>query len=196
MKKLSLLIALCMLISIGGVYATWVYSQSDDVMDITGAKAITMTEATSTGTYGTYTVDTQSLVMKVDPAVGTTHDTALKIEGNIVIKFVPNVYAPESVKNNAVPSTFAFSLSNENWTYEGQKVLTVDTTAYNIEWESNDDGSFTYTIDAQKLAEYIQLTVFTLDTKIKYDAFDKVLTYGQVIISVSDGKSSSSIVTE
>ena len=33
MKKLSLLIALCMLISIGGVYATWVYSEKSDVAD-------------------------------------------------------------------------------------------------------------------------------------------------------------------
>ena len=65
MKKLSILIALILCVTIGGVYATWVYSQSDDVADITGAKAITMTEATFTGTYGTYNVDTTGLTMVV-----------------------------------------------------------------------------------------------------------------------------------
>ena len=94
MKKLSLLIALCMLISIGGVYATWVYSEKSDVADITGAKAITMTEATFSGTYGTYAVDTSKLTMQVDPKEGTTHVTSLVITGDLVITFKPNTYAP------------------------------------------------------------------------------------------------------
>lgn len=77
MKKISLLIALVLCLTISGVYATWVYSQSDDVADITGAKAITMTEATFTGTYGTYSVDSSNLTMVIDPKEGTTHTTSL-----------------------------------------------------------------------------------------------------------------------
>ena len=78
MKKLSLLIALAMLISITGVYATWVYSQSDDVADITNARAITMTNATFEGTYGTYNTDATSLTMKVDPKADyDAYDAAL-----------------------------------------------------------------------------------------------------------------------
>lgn len=197
MKKLSLLIALCMLISIGGVYATWVYSQSDDVADITGAKAITITEATFTGTYGTYNVDTSGLTMVVDPKEGTTHTTSLKIEGNLVIKFTPNTYAPVEVKENGVASTFAFSLSNNAWNYDSKAIMTVDTQKHAISWGSPDgNGVFTYTIDASTLAGYLTLTEFILDTKADYDAYDRVLTEGQVVINISDGKNSSTIASE
>ena len=194
MKKLSILIALVLCVTIGGVYATWVYSQSDDVADITGAKAITMTEATFTGTYGTYHVDTTGLTMQVDPREGTTHTTSLKISGNLVISFTPNTYAPVEVKESGVPSTFAFSLSNANWMYNGSSIITVDTDKYNIAWTPDGSGSFTFTISAAELANYITLTEFTLDTKAEYDDYDAVLTNGQIVVSVSDGKNASTIV--
>lgn len=194
MKKLSILIALILCVTIGGVYATWVYSQSDDVADITGAKAITMTEATFTGTYGTYHVDTTNLSMMVDPKEGTTHTTALKIEGNLVISFTPNTYAPVEVKQGGVPSTFAFSLSNADWKYKGTNILTVDTDKHNITWTPNGNGAFTFTLSAADLAGYITLSEFTLDTKTAYDAYDAVLTNGQIVVSISDGKNASTIV--
>lgn len=196
MKKLSILIALVLCVTIGGVYATWVYSQSDDVADITGAKAVTMTEATFTGTYGTYHVNTDDLSMVVDPKEGTTHTTALKITGNLVISFTPNTYAPEEVKTGGVPSTFAFSLSNSNWKYDGTDIMTVDTTKYDITWTPDGEGGFTYVISAAELANYIHLTEFTLDTKVDYDNYDAVLTNGQIVVSVSDGKNASTIVND
>ena len=47
-----------------------------------------MTEATFTGTDGTYSVDTSNLTMVVDPKEGTTHTTSLKIEGNLVNNYL------------------------------------------------------------------------------------------------------------
>lgn len=188
MKKISLLIALVLCLTISGVYATWVYSQSDDVADITGAKAITMTEATFTGTYGTYSVDTSALSMQVDPKEGTAHVTSLVITGDLTITFTPNTYAPDEVKNNGVASTFAFSLSNSAWNYDNQPIITVDTDKHNIAWAKGGNGIFTYTISAEALADYLTLTEFSLDTKADYDAYDKVLTNGQIVVTVSDGK--------
>ena len=178
---------LCLTIS--GVYATWVYSQSDDVADITGAKAITMTEATFTGTYGTYSVDTSNLNMQVDPKEGTAHTTSLVITGNLVITFTPNTYAPNTVKESGVASTYAFSLSNNAWNYEGNPIMTIDTNLHDIAWTKESNGTFTHTISAATLAEYIELTAFSLDTKADYDAYDAVLTGGQIVIAISDGKS-------
>lgn len=197
MKKLSLLIALCMLLSIGGVYATWVYSKSDDVADVIGSKAITMTGATFTGTYGTYNVDTSNLTMVVDPKEGTAHTTSLKIGGNLVIKFTPDTYAPVEVKKNGVASTFAFSLSNSAWNYDSKAIMTVDTEKHDITWGNPDsNGVFTYTIDANALAGYLTLAEFTLDTKADYDAYEMELTKGQVVITISDGKNSSTIANQ
>ena len=190
MKKLSLLIALCMLISIGGVYATWVYSEKSDVADITGAKAITLTEATFSGTYGTYAVDTSQLNMQVDPKEGTAHVTSLVITGDLVITFKPNTYAPDDVKNNGVDSTFQFSLSNSEWKYGSEAIMTVDTAKHDITWTKGSDGNFTYTISAADLANYLTLTEITLDTKAEYNEYDEALTNGQIVITISDGQTS------
>lgn len=192
MRRISLLITLVLCLTIGGVYATWVYSQSDDVADITGAKAITMTEATFTGTYGTYSVDTSKLTMQVDPKEGTAHTTSLVITGDLVITFTPNTYAPNEVKNNGVASTFAFSLSNSAWNYDNKAIMKVDTNKHDITWVKGDNGTFTYTISAETLKTYITLTEFSLDTKADYDAYDRVLTNGQIVVTISDGKSTAS----
>lgn len=192
MKKISLLIALALCLTISGVYATWVYSQSDDVADITGATAITMTEATFTGTYGTYSVDTSNLSMQVDPKVGTAHVTSLLITGDLTITFSPNTYVPDDIKNNGVASTYAFSLSNNDWKYNTEYIITVNTDKHDISWTKASNGTFTYTISAETLASYLTLTEFSLDTKAEYDAYDRVLTNGQVVITVSDGKTTAS----
>ena len=72
--------------------------------------------------------------------------------------------------------------------------MTVDTEKHNIVWTPDGAGAFTYTIPAADLANYIRLTEFTLDTKAEYDAYDLVLTNGQIVVSVSDGKNASTIV--
>ena len=190
MKKFGLLILLALLISIGGVYATWVYSQSDDVADITNARAITMTEATFEGNYGTYSTDASALSLKVDPKEGTSHVTSLKIEGYIVIKFTPATHAPEEVKKNGVATTYQFNVSNANWLYNGQSIIAVDSTVKNVTWTLGEDGVFTYIVTADELAGILTLTEFTLDTKTDYDAYDALLTTGQITLTVSDGKTS------
>jgi len=198
MKKLSLLVALALMISIGGVYATWVYSQSSDVADITSAKAITMTAATFTGTDGTFAVDTSGLSMVVDPLPGTAHDTGLVITGELIISFTPNQYANETVKGYGVAATYEFGISNNNWTYDdgdgASSIIVLTHTGeeakHDIAWTRGDDGVFRCTLDAATIAEHISLTQFTLDTKADYDAFDAVLTQGQVTITVSDGVTS------
>ncbi len=193
MKKLSLLIALILCVTIGGVYATWTYTQNTDVADESIGMTMNLTDVAYSGSYGTYKINTDSLKLKIDPKEGTTHTTALYIEGEIVITFTPNSVAPETVKENGVDSTFKFSLSNTNWTYDdGDGAKTLITLGHdgaeNIVWgEPSADGVFTYIITAKELAEHISLAEFNLDTKVKYDEFNEVLRQGQITILVSDG---------
>ena len=188
MKKLSLLIALCMLLTIGGVYATWTYTQSTDVADESVNMALNLTNVTFVGTYGTYEIDQSGLSMTIDPKAGTTHTTALYITGNVVIKFTPNQYAPENVKDSAVASTYALSLANANWQYTSQNIVTLAHAGnHDITWQKQPDGSFTFTLSADDLADHIVLTEFTLDTKTDYDAYNTVLGQGSIVLTVSDG---------
>jgi len=193
MKKISLLIALALIISIAGVYATWTYTQSTDVADETVNMSLNLTNVTYTGTYGTYEIDKTGLNLTIDPKEGTSHTTALKAGGSLIIKFTPNTYAPEDIKQNAVPSTYSFSLSNNAWTYDGASILTLQhADAHDIDWVSNDDGSFSYVISAADLSSHFSLTEFNLDTKADYDAYNAALAQGQIQITVSDGVTSQS----
>ena len=189
MRRLSVLIAMILCVTIGGVYATWTYTQNPDVADEQIHMTMNLTDVAFSGSYGTYKIDTSALKMNIDPKVGTTHDTALYITGQIVITFTPNAVAPEIVKEKAVDSTFQLTLTNDNWLYEGQKIITLaHNEAEEITWGEPDDmGVFTFVITAEELAQHISLTEFTLDTKEKYNAFNLALGQGQITITVSDG---------
>ena len=195
MKKLSLLLALLLVITVGGVYATWIYTDKTDVADLAPTVGINLTEATFAGTYGTYEVDTTSLALKVDPKPGTTFTTGLLISGDIIIKFKPQTYAPVEVKEEGVPTTFQFSLTNTSWQFDdghGEGARDIITLAHpekhNVTWSAPDqNGTLTYTISATELASHIGLTEFTLDTKVLYDQFATALGNGKIMITVSDG---------
>ena len=189
MKRLSVLIAMILCVTIGGVYATWTYTQNTDVADEQIHMTMNLTDVAYSGSYGTYKIDTSALKMNIDPKVGTTHTTALYITGQIVITFTPNSVAPETVKENGVESTFQLTLTNDNWLYDGQKIITLaHNNAEEITWGEPDEmGVFSFVITADELTEHITLTEFNLDTKAKYDAFNTALGQGQITITVSDG---------
>ena len=189
MKRLSVLIAMILCVTIGGVYATWTYTQNTDVADEQIHMTMNLTDVAYSGSYGTYKIDTSALKMNIDPKVGTTHTTALYITGQIVITFTPNSVAPETVKENGVESTFQLTLTNDNWLYDGPKIITLaHNNAEEITWGEPDEmGVFSFVITADELTEHITLTEFNLDTKAKYDAFNTALGQGQITITVSDG---------
>ena len=195
MKKLSLLIALILCVTIGGVYATWTYTETTNVADDTVNMSLNLTKATTDGSYGTYEITTSSdFAMVIDPKEGTEHVTALYITGDITITFTPAQYAPTDVKKNAVPSTFQFALSSGTttsgytaWDFEGQSMIALaHNDAEEIEWsEPDENGVFSYVISAADLANHIRLTEITLDTLTKYNRYGGAL--GQISITVSDG---------
>ena len=196
MKKLSLLIAMILCVTIGGVYATWTYTQNTDVADETVNMSMNLTSVAYSGSYGTYNIDTSTVIMTIDPKQGTTHITALTIVGDIVITFTPNSVAPQEIKETGVKSTFQFGLTNANWTFDddtedaeaAKKIITLaHVDAETIDWGEPTNGVFTFTIPASELAEHILLTEFNLDTKAKYDTFNTALGQGQISITVSDG---------
>ena len=195
MKKLSLLIALCMLLTVGGVYATWTYTQNTDVADEAVNMSLNLTDVAYSGSYGAYRIDKSTLSMTIDPKAGSTHTTSLVITGEIKIYFTPATYAPADVKDNGVASTVTLALTNQNWTYNdgtgAKNIVTLSGNSHAITWVDQGDGTFVYTIDAAELASHIELTEFELDTKAKYDSFNTALGNGQITISVSDGQTGS-----
>ena len=193
MKKLSLIIALALLVTIGSVYANWIYNEHNDVADISGSRAITMTSATFEGGLGTYTVTTAGLTLKVDPKPGTSHTTSLVAEGSITVVFTPSQYASDDIKNNAVPTKFSFSSSKPvaEWTYNGEQIFSeIKVDQHEIDWTGTKqaDGTFKYEIPAAVVMQHVTLNELNLDTKADYDAYATALQGGLLVITVSDGQ--------
>ena len=194
MRKLSFLIALCTLLTVGGVYATWTYMETTNVADAKMHMSVNLGEAEFAGSYGTYKVNADNLTLTIDPKEGTSHTTALYATGEIVITFTPSFNATEEVKNNGVASTFQLALTGD-WKYEGQDMLTIEdghTDAHAFTWQDrtvDSDGviTFTYTMSANEFLSHISLAEIVLDTHAEYLAYDQILGTCSIDIIVSDG---------
>lgn len=207
MKKLSLLIALCMLLTIGGVYATWSYVGSTDIIDAFSESKVTIADAVIEGTYGIYKVES-NLVLTVDQA-NDNHEAELVFSSNndqpvyLKVTFTPNANAPKAIKDNAVPSELYFGVTtpmqysmDADGNYDATGTPTdifgfknsgngkLDNT---FTWTKNADGTFTYELDVDALkAEIFLSQIFVLDIKAEHDAFRTALA-GNIVARVTDG---------
>ena len=207
MKKLSLLIALCMLLTIGGVYATWSYVGSTDIIDAFSESKVTIADAVIEGTYGIYKVES-NLVLTVDQA-NDAHEAELVFGSNdgqdiyLKVTFTPSTNAPKAIKDDAVPSELYFGVTTPmQYTMDAEGNYAEDGTPVDIfnfanhgngildntfEWTKNADGTFTYGLDAEQLKDQISLSqTFVLDIKAEHDAFRTALA-GNIVARVTDG---------
>ena len=198
MRKLSIIIALALLISIGGVYATWTYTDLSkvDVADESVNLNMNLTNVTFGDTYGTFEIVYNNLSLYIDPKVGTDHKTALYGTGEIQVKFTPSGHAPSHIKSEGLDgATYQFSLRDPSVSFNdgsGSKpILSVNPghadTHTISDWGEPVNGVFTFSIQAEDIIEHFILPEFDLDTKADYDAFNSTLPDVDIIFAVSDG---------
>ena len=207
MKKLSLLLALMLVVTIGGVYATWSYAGTNDIADAYAETKVTITDAVLTGANGTYTIES-NLVLSIDQK-NDDHEAELVFASNdgqaiqLKVTFVPSDFAPQDIKEHAVPSELYFGTTTDmtykmdaegNYDANGTptKILKFKNESDsvfspNVTWDPQGDGSFVYIMDEAALKEQIQLNKnFVLDIKSEHDAFREALS-GNIIARITDG---------
>ena len=207
MKKLSVLIALMLCITITGVYAAWSYAGTDDIADVFAEAKVTIADVELQGANGVYHI-TSNLVLTVDQA-NEQHEAELVFASNndqpiqLKVTFTPAANAPQTIKENAVPTEVYFGTTtamqykmdaegNYSATGTPTDIFKFSNVANGeldqpITWTKNDDGTFTYTMDQAALEEAIQLTqTFVLDLKTEHDAFREALA-GNIVVRVTDG---------
>ena len=207
MKKLSVLIALMLCVTIGGVYATWSYSLTNDIADAFAEAKVTIADAEFIGSNGVYKIES-NLVLTVDQA-NEDHEAELVFASNdggaihLTVTFTPAQNAPQSVKENAVDSELYFGTTTDmkykmdatgNYSDTGTETdiftianLSDGRFSPNVDWNKETDGSFTYTLNETELKNIISLSqTFVLDTKAEHDAFRTALN-GNIVARVTDG---------
>ena len=214
-KSISALLVLALMLTIGGVYAVWTYAGTNDIADAYAETKVTIADVELTGANGTYKIES-NLVLTIDQ-LNEDHEAHLVFGSNndapiyLKVTFTPATNAPQDVKENAVPSELYFGVTTDmrysvdaagNYsTAEGAQAIDIFKFANSgngvldntFTWHAEDDGTFTYTLDADALREQIMLNVeafpggkIVLDTKTEHDAF-RVALIGNIVARVTDG---------
>ncbi len=109
MKKLSLLMALAMLITVGGVYATWTYSEGVMSTKVHEHFNISLVGATSTNAKGTLTVDPSGLSIVIDN--DGNYAPEMTVSGSVKVYFKPADNVSDDVNEGKINLKFQLSAS-------------------------------------------------------------------------------------
>ena len=179
-KKISALIVLAMIVTIGGVYATWNYAM-DGVDGVGVDTQVTLTEKIVSTSQGTIDVDTSGLTIQIDDANNDYHGE-LVIDGQIDITFTADPYADSDIKTNGLPMQYELSVTTP-WEYEGTQIFTVDGGAVAF---NGGNGTFSATITAAELMAALDMCDVYLPTTGDYDDFADALEQGAITVTVSE----------
>ncbi len=200
-RKFSLLIALIVCLTIGGVYATWIYAGNATVT-IERQKGVNLVEAKTDGSLGSYEVTVTDFSIMIDQTNSTDYTPKLNItkasnDGNLTFTFTPDTnLSSDDLRNYGINTKVTFS---STFSYNSSKIFTFPTAEFTIEatntntegarkWTKS-DNKFTYTIALDDLDEYFVLDtagIGKLDTKTKYDAFNTALGKGNIVIVLTN----------
>ena len=144
MKKLSVIISLALVITIGGVFAAWNYSNGT-ATGITTTRALDMASITTTVEKGKITANSTGMTLIVDddksvnPQTGTSFKAVLVGTGSINVTFTPDDSADPTVKQNGIPMIATVTVTpaegTTQWTADDVDKTLVDILAPNTETE-------------------------------------------------------------
>ena len=203
-KLLSVFVAFALMITVGGVYATWNYSDGAmSELEYTRTHSIfDLTEDSAGSTKGSFSFNTTTFKVIIDDIDdGVAHHAVLDFEGEIVLVFTPDEMASNDVKENGIGVKFALS-NNESLVWGGESIFNLYTTAVvagstiTIGEDSIDvpdlvkqtDGTFTWTLTADFFENLIALrtTPLILDTHDDYNTFENLLAGNKVTLTFSE----------
>lgn len=189
MKKIGTIIALALVLTIGGVYATFNYAENAPTSQSSEFQQNVLAEASVT-TLGEISINSNSLTVKVKN--GGDNTTVLDdITGEADAAFTANQYANEDAKNNGIVWAIRLDFEGETTTYNGQPVFT--TTSWGNDQGKEYDSVLFNGGTAQKsikltgltIKPLLSLTKFILATKAEYDAYKAVLDGITIKITLS-----------
>ena len=186
MKKLSILIALCLLVSVGGVYAAWVYADGAVVERSNDHTAIGITGSTNTSEKGVFAL-TNSIEILIDdekfvnPTTGTAYKAIFTGTGEFTVSFTPSAGAPADVVANGIKMQLELSLTGVD-----DDVLKLGTTEVVL---NSGNATKHVVVPAQDIIDCLILNggaELILDTYAEYEDFKADLGAPVLNITVSE----------
>ena len=199
MKKLSLLVAIALLVTIGGVYATWSYA-GNIATESHMHMSVNLATATEDTPKGSITMVVNSMDVLIDD---TNHDYVAEavFSGKMGFVFTPGKGASDDVVADGINMQFQV-LQDVPKQYLGNDIFvmkktipTAFTSMTKVD-ESNKDtlvpgktltpGSFYVEIDSSIMDQNVEIAHIVLDTIEKYQAMRSSLANGVLGITVSE----------
>ena len=198
MKRFAILMALILCVTVGGVFANWVYTEGTTA-SVEDNITFGMSPATSTTTRGVFTVGDNNLTMHIDQKAQKDYTAVLVIDGQVTFTFTPD----ENYDMGGFAATYELSLpvgSNvfAN-TYDGSSyagdtageksiIKKFDTTAQTLTFtDANADGVYEATVTDDMIKSLIELNDFSLDTYAEWEICNNaVKTFPKIAIKVVD----------
>lgn len=198
-RNISLLLILALIVSIGGVYATWGYAQgaigaAEATLVIGEGKNVALAGATSTTSAGTISIDVSDAKILIDDT-DNNHIADVSYTGNIVVTFTPSSGADSDVTTNGIPMEISILLGGIGgaaWEYEGTQIFEIaEDFDGNLTGAPMDDGKVTYTFTADEWKEWFIFNggnQLVLDNMADYNEFHSALHKGSIKLTVSDAR--------
>ena len=206
MKKITALIMMAIMITIGGVYAAWIYATGTTATFEEKGVGITLigAQANNEMTVGTFSMS-QAVNVDIDDdeSDATLHKAVLKVDGGMTITFTPNDLAGDTnIENYGIKMSLTLKITEK--TYKDKvifgaakavyysPVITGDETTKTADVSKNEigtysktvDGAFTWTLTED---EILSMLVFNegedliLDSIAAHNAFADALAGGTAI---------------
>ena len=187
MRKFGFMSLLALLVTIGGVYAGWIYSQGD-VKAYEEEKKMSLNGVTYDTEKGTIAVDTTGVTLMIDD-LNNDYNADLVINKKIVITFTPTPGADQNVVDNGIDLNVKFM--EDFGSYNGIDILICSD--LNIGSLDRTEGLKLTKIDNKfvcelDLSEHIKLGNISLPTLASYEEFESIILNKVITITVSEKK--------
>lgn len=183
MKKLGLIIALALVVTIGGVYATFNYAQGTATQD---SQEIGHTISGMVGTTekGTITI-TSTFMINVDDTTNSLK-TGYTTSGETKVKFTAATGADADVRDNGIKLKLTINITGTN-AYNGTAIYVLKS-AYTDGGVLLNDGAKVNGEITVNLADYIEVSEISLPTAAEYTAYKTAFDATKIEFVVSEAE--------
>lgn len=193
MRKLSTLIAIALIVTIGGVYAAWNYAQGTTAsVEIT--REVQMAQVITSGNKGTIKATPTNVAFIVDDA--GNYQAKLDASGSFAITFTHATGADADTINKGIVMKATITLKTTPGVadsalkyhdpHSGEDVAPLTVNVNNEIIFNNELPTKSATLEASQIAACLTLANVRLDTKAENDAFHNVLKNYTIVITISE----------
>lgn len=178
MKKLSALVALVLCVTIGGVYAAWMYT-GNELLAIEERMNHSLEVPEFKTRVGVLEVKENTVKIRIDQKAEKDYTAELKVTGQIVVRFTVNPGAPDQVVLAGVPCEAVLDMRNvDKNLYKDSPIYKYNNNPVEIQWNpvEGTPGVFEAAITYDQIDRMLDLGAeFTLPTYEDYTEFNELL---------------------